>query len=262
MTTTASVLLRPRQVTSTAPGRVNRPTAVAAIAAAPEPALLGAAAALSGAFLTMIYLHAISVSELSPLSTTVSDLIFVDGMGWLFGVSTGLLALASLAVTLALARTGLPDGRLITGVLSLWCLGLIVAAVFPTDPIGDPLTLVGEIHRYAGATMYVSLPVAGWLVYLRSRTVTSWNSYRAAVGTLSLASAAIGVLFLLSSAPSLFPATPLADLFDDHLIHGLVERVLILSLFGLLLAIVVGAGHVGRAGHAGRDSGDGPGVPA
>ncbi|CAN5377223.1 hypothetical protein BH24ACT9_BH24ACT9_15810 [soil metagenome] len=260
MTTTASVLLRPRYAPSTAPRRGNRSTFVSPIAAAPQPALLGAAAAaLSGAFLTMIYLHAISVGELSPMSTTVSDLIFVDGMGWLFAVSTGLLALASLAVPRALARTGLPGGRLITDVLGLWCLGLIVAAVFPTDPIGDPLTLVGEIHRYAGATMYVSLPVAGWLVHLGSRTVASWDSYRGAVRTLSLASAGFGVLFLLSSAPSLFPGTPMADLFGDQLIHGLVERVLILSLFGLLLAIGVGAGRAGRAGRAGSG---GRGLPA
>ncbi len=63
----------------------------------------------------------------------------------------------------------------------------------------------------------------------------------------------IGLLFLLSSAPSLFPGTPLADLLEGHLVHGLVERVLILCLFGLLVAI--GAG-VARAGHeTGRSEG-------
>lgn len=54
----------------------------------------------------------------------------------------------------------------------------------------------------------------------------------------------MGLLFLLSSAPSLFPGTPLADLFDGHLVHGLVERVLILSLFGLLLVVGVGVRRV------------------
>lgn len=231
MITTATVLLRPPAITQ-------------------RPALLSfAAAALAAALLTMVYLHAISIAELSPVSTTVSDLIFVDRMGWLFGVSTGLLAAASVALTVALARTRLPGSTPVIAALSLWCLGLIVAGTFPTDPIGvETLSLAGEIHRYAGASMYLSLPVAGWLVHLRSRSVASWDPYRGAVRAMSLASATVGVLFLLSSAPSLFPGSPLADLFDDHLIHGLVERVLILCLFGLLVAIGAGASAGGRAG--------------
>lgn len=248
VTTTASVLTRPRDVSRP----VNVPTSALgyrSLTTTPAvPALLGlSAAALAAAFFAIVYLHSVSVAELSPMSTTVSDLVFVHGIGWLFTVSTALLGIASVALTVALARTRLPGGRLITVVLGLWSLGLIVAAAFPTDPIGvEHLSAVGQIHRYAGATMYVALPVAGWLVLLRSRAVASWDYSRRAVRNLSLAAAVIGVLFLLSSAPSLFPGTPLADLLEGHLVHGLVERVLILCLFGLLLAIGVG---VARAGH-------------
>lgn len=207
----------------------------------PGPQLALAAVALTGAFLTMVYLHTESAGELSPVSTTVSDLVFVGGLGWMFGVSTVLLAVASAALTHALARTRLPGGSLITAVLSLWCLALVAAAAFPTDPIGiQTVSLTGEIHRYAGATMYVSLPLAGWLLYRGSSDVPAWAPYRSAVRTLSIASAALGVLFTLSHAPKLFPGSPVAALFDGHLVHGLVERALILCLFGLLLAIGVG----------------------
>lgn len=204
-----------------------------------------AAVALAGAFLTMVYLHTVSVGELSPVSTTVSDLIFVEGLGWLFGVSTGLLAVASTALTRALARIRLPGAALITGLLSLWSLGLVTAAAFPTDPIGmDTVSLVGQIHRYAGAMMYVSLPLAGWLVYLRSRGVPAWAPYRRVVGALSLSGAVLGGVFTLSHAPKLFPGSPVADIFDGHLVHGLVERLLILSLFGLLLTIGIAVAQV------------------
>jgi len=117
------------------------------------------------------------------VSTTISDLIFADGIGWLFEVSAVLLATASVALTIALARTRLPAGSLISVILGLWSLGLLVAAVFPTDALGvETLSVAGQIHRYAGATMYVSLPVAGWLVYLRTRGVPAWSSARTAVG--------------------------------------------------------------------------------
>lgn len=120
------------------------------------------------------------------MSTTVSDLIFVHGLGWLFTVSTALLGIASVALTVTLARTRLPGGSLIIVVLGLWSLGLIVAAAFPTDPIGaEHLSVVGQIHRYAGATMHVALPVAGWLVFLRSQ------AYAAGPPQLAVASATV-----------------------------------------------------------------------
>lgn len=227
MTTTASVLgprdvSRPVNVPTSAVGCPLLTTAPAA------PALLRlSAAALTAAFFAIMYLHSVSIAELSPMSTTLSDLIFVHGIGWLFTVSTALLGIASVALTVTLARTRLP------GV--------------------EHLSVVGQIQRYAGATMYVALPVAGRLAFLGSRAVASWDHTRPAVRTLSLAAAVIGVLFLLSSAPSLLPGTPMADLLEGHLVHGLVERVLILCLFGLLVAIGVG---LARADHeTGRSEG-------
>ena len=240
--TTVSVLTRPRPVwpSSTRPSRRS---------AQVTSALLRLSGVnLAGAFLTMVYLHSLSVAELSPVSTTVSDLIFVEGVGWLFGVSVVLLAVASAALTVSLARTRLPGGWLITALLSTWSLGLVLAAVFPTDPIGmETVSSVGEIHRYAGATMYVSLPLAGWLVYRRSAAEPAWRPYRGAIRGLSLTSAALGILFTLSHAPKLFPGSSVADLFDGQLVHGLAERALILSLCGLLLAIGMGLSRAGRA---------------
>lgn len=161
MTTTASVL-GPRDVSRP----VNVPTSAVGcplLTTAPAvPALLRlSAAALAAAFFAIMYLHSVSIAELSPMSTTVSDLIFVHGIGWLFTVSTALLGIASVALTVTLARTRLP------GV--------------------EHLSVLGQIHRYAGATMHVALPVAGRLAFLGSRAVASWDHTRPAVRTLSLA---------------------------------------------------------------------------
>jgi len=88
------------------------------------------------------------------------------------------------------------------------------------------------------------------LVYLRTRGLSAWSSARTAVGLLSLADAVLGVLFTFSHAPMLFPGSALADVFDGYLVHGLVERVMILCLFGLLLAIGFGVARAGQPVHS------------
>ncbi len=105
MTTTVSVLTRSRDVSR----RVNVPTSALgypSLAATPAvPALLRlSAAALAAAFFAIVYLHSVSIAELRPMSTTVSDLVFVHGIGWLFTMSTAPLGIASVALTVALAR--------------------------------------------------------------------------------------------------------------------------------------------------------------
>jgi len=146
VTTTVSVLTRPRRVSRPVSRPFVLPSSASGLAV---PALLRfSSITLSVAFLTMVYLHTATAGELNPVSTTVSDLIFADGIGWLFAVSAILLASASVALTIALVRTRLPGRSLISVILCVWSLGLLLASVLPTDPIGvETLSVAGQIHR-------------------------------------------------------------------------------------------------------------------
>ncbi|MEU6818414.1 DUF998 domain-containing protein [Streptomyces sp. NPDC046860] len=103
--------------------------------------------------------------ELSPLSLTVSDFAALDRGG---PIETGmaLLGLASLTLSWQVARR-LPVRGLPAVLLAVWGLGLVVAAVVPTDPLTTSLSGPAYVHRYASVTAFVALPAAGLLLARR-----------------------------------------------------------------------------------------------
>jgi hypothetical protein len=149
-------------------------------------------------------------------------------------------------LTSATARTGrvavvLPQGALFRQGAE----GRIREHVLKADLIEAVIGLAPNLFYGTGLAASV-LILRQQKVDDRKGKVLFWDHGRRAVRNLCLGAAVIGVLFLLSNAPSLFPDKPLAHLLEGHLVHGLDERVLILCLFGLLLAVGVG---VARAGH-------------
>ncbi|MFS8103986.1 DUF998 domain-containing protein [Lentzea alba] len=160
----------------------------------------------------IFYLHVVSAGQLNPITDVISDYVFVrNGTGWLAATS---LTLAIVSAVLAVSMRGV--GRSAQWLMGTWAAGLTVATIFPTDPTGDPTSISGYIHRYAGAVMFVALPAAGLLIARR---------FPALLGiaiTASVSSAA----FLVSHVS-----------FGEFSARGLTERVLFASLYGLLFAI-------------------------
>ncbi|MEU4743948.1 DUF998 domain-containing protein [Actinosynnema sp. NPDC023658] len=169
------------------------------------------------------YLHVSSVGELSPITHTVSDYIFVDNGSALLAVTAMSLAAASVGLLVALVRSGLPRQGPVALLMGLWSAGLAVAAVFPTDPTGTPTSFSGAVHRYAGAVMFTSLPLAGWLI---SRTFIPSTTVR----RFSLAAGFASVAFMLSHVAVVGPGS-------GAVVLGLFERVLFALLYGLLFAL-------------------------
>ncbi|MFD1148901.1 DUF998 domain-containing protein [Saccharothrix hoggarensis] len=171
----------------------------------------------------VVYLHVASVGELSPITHTISDYIFVDNGSGLLAVTALSLAAASVGLLAALVRSGLPRRGPVAVLMGLWSAGLAVAAVFPTDPTGAPTSFSGAVHRYAGAVMFASLPLAGWLI---SRTFISSTAVR----RFSVAAGITSVAFMLSHASVVYPGS-------GAVVLGLFERVLFALLYGLLFAL-------------------------
>lgn len=171
----------------------------------------------------IVYLHVASVGELSPITHTISDYIFVDNGSGLLAVTALSLAAASVGLLIALVRSGLPRRGPVAVLMGLWAGGLAVAAVFPTDPVGTPTSFSGAVHRYAGAVMFASLPLAGWLI---SRTFIASTTVR----RFAVASGITSVAFMLSHAAVVGPG-------GGTVVLGLFERLLFALLYCLLFAL-------------------------
>ncbi|PZG13528.1 DUF998 domain-containing protein [Nonomuraea aridisoli] len=153
--------------------------------------------------------------------------------GGLAPVIAGMLALAGACVWLAygLAVTD-PVRTAATRVLLLaGAAGLVLSAIFPTDPSGSHLdTVSGEIHRWAAAVVFTSLPVAGWML-ARGRTGTpGWNAVRA----LSVAAGVTLAVYLAAH-----PASFTSSFVNGGAYYGLLERAVVVADMALIVAMAV-----------------------
>lgn len=181
------------------------------------------------AVLLAVYLHVTQAGRVSPVGQTVSDYVLAPGGAGTFAMMCLALAVGSLGlVTAALTtRAAVPVRRQGAALLlTAWSLGLTVAALFPTDPMGGRMSLDGETHRWAIVLAFVSLPSAGWLL---ART---HDGARPAVGFWAKASfASLGVL-MISYVPVVFPW-----LATGPVLIGLSERLLLGVDLALLVAM-------------------------
>jgi hypothetical protein len=134
-----------------------------------RPLVAGGLVAVGAGSAGMVDLHL--TSRLNPLSETISDYLF-DPNGWLLPVSLIVLAVGGAMLAVALVWAG-SDGRA-SWLVGLWSTCLLLVAAFPTDRPGLPLSISGQIHRYAAFVAFLSLPLAGLIVARRggyARTV-------------------------------------------------------------------------------------------
>lgn len=208
-----------------------------------------AIAALSGLIwsaVTMVWLHVGYADQISVINQTVSYYVFPDGGDELFAVSTLSLAAALALLVLGLARSGISCRGAVSALVVAATGAMVLLVAFPTDETGGPLSFSGQVHRYAGVCLFVSVPLLGYAIARRLREHPQWSSTARTVRWLSYASAAAAVTFLLSHAPVLLPDSAIAELFGGVQLHGLVERVLLAFDMALVSALALGLLRVSR----------------
>lgn len=182
------------------------------------------------AALLAVYLHLRLSDTVSPVRQTVSDYVLAPEGAGAFALMCLALAVGSLGlVTAAVGRRPYATARdhAIAVLLTFWCLGLVVAALFPTDPMSGPMSPAGEAHRWAIVLAFVSLPAAGRLL-----AAEHGHGPGAAIGALATGSfAALGVL-LVTYIPVVFPGVS-----DGPVLIGLTERLLLAADLALLVAM-------------------------
>ncbi|GAB3809695.1 DUF998 domain-containing protein [Micromonospora zhanjiangensis] len=168
-------------------------------------------------------LHVVG-ADIDPVSGTLSDYA-LRSYGWIFDVGTTVLAVGSVTLLgpALLRRVTVPVEAICFG---CWCLGLVVLTVFPRDPVGVPVSLVGEIHRFAAVATLVGLPLGALLTAARRpRHMLRVPARAVTVGALVCLAALVPFVISYLTGSPLKPYV------------GLIERLVSVGEIGLLLLV-------------------------
>lgn len=170
-------------------------------------------------------LHVVQ-ADLSVLHDYVSD--YVNGSwGALFTVVVLAHGTGNLGITLGLAREvgREPLARLGVTTLLVATAGLFVTGLFPTDPIGQPRTIIGMVHRGAATTSFIVELLALVLLGVAFRRLPAWRAFAPATLALGTVAALALLWFLVGEQADWLP--------------GLAERAALgtFTLWELLTAI-------------------------
>ncbi|MER6576793.1 DUF998 domain-containing protein [Nonomuraea sp. NPDC001023] len=166
-----------------------------------------------------------------PEQPLISDYALVPG--GMLPVLAGTLALAAACLSLAYGLAAREPGRTAaTRVLLLaGAAGLMLSAIFPTDPgMSDISTFGGEIHRWSAAVVFTALPVAGWTLARGRAAAARWSAVKA----LSVTSGLTLVAYLAAH-----PAAVTSSLIGGTAYYGLLERGLVLAEIVLVVTMAL-----------------------
>ncbi|MDG4821991.1 DUF998 domain-containing protein [Asanoa sp. WMMD1127] len=169
-----------------------------------------------------------------PLKLTISDYA-LSNRGVTIEIAMVALALGAPALLAGLRAVGVAIRGLPTVLLSIWSVGMLIAAIIPTDPPGmEVMSTAALIHRYASVAAFVVLPVAA--VLIASRFAGLGRGLASTVRRLAV-SCAVGVAVLWYVA---FPG--------GRVMMGLVERGLVGIEIAILAVLSIGLLRATRTG--------------
>jgi hypothetical protein len=134
----------------------------------------------------IVALHALR-PDLDPIVYATSQYA-VGPYGWLMSSAFFSMSLASFALALGLARGVPAPARSRSGInlLCIWATGVLIAMMFPLDPVGVPPTLSHTIHQGTAPFTFLSLAVGMFLVSWRFKHDQHWMPLHRTALILSL----------------------------------------------------------------------------
>ncbi|MGH3730612.1 MAG: DUF998 domain-containing protein [Micromonosporaceae bacterium] len=194
----------------------------------PRTAAVVAIGAVTVSLASMALLHAVAASRISPLGDTVSSYVHADGGAELLAVGTLALAFGFAAVAYGLVATGVRVDRATRTLAAVWLFALVCVVSFPADVVGGPRTFPGVLHNWAGGSVFVCLPAAGWR--LSGALTGHWQGIARTVRVLALG-AGVALLAFVVTHP------PITRWYGGTALHGLSERVLLVLQVGIVLVL-------------------------
>lgn len=188
---------------------------------------------------TMTYLNIHFRTEVDPFSRAVSYYAFYGDGREEFATSAIVLAAGTLTTLVGLRSAGLHLGAPATTFFGIWCVSLTLCAIFPTDNSKSVTSVSGLIHQVAGASLFVSLPLAGLSLAKRLVTRVHWARVGRAVRRMALATIVLAATYLATRLPDVFPGLAIPGMLDGRGISGLVQRTLFVLEMLMLMALAV-----------------------
>ncbi|MFI0422015.1 DUF998 domain-containing protein [Spongiactinospora sp. 9N601] len=186
------------------------------------------------ALVAMVYTHLTPSVGVSPLTGLISDYALNDATRGTVLAGTLLLAMSCLWATYGLAQTAPARSAATRVLLTFAALGLLLSAIFPTDPTPGVSSMAGEIHRWSSAVVFTGVPCAAWML---ARGVARLRHLRVA---------AIWCTALLAAFLAAHPGSFVSDLINGPAYYGLLQRVLLVIAMATLFLIATAIPHLGE----------------
>lgn len=191
----------------------------------------------------MTYLNIQFRSEVDPFSRAVSYYVFYGDGREEFATAVIVLAVGTLTTLVGLRMAGLRLGVRAGSLFGVWCTSLTLCAMFPTDNSKSIISVSGLIHQVAGASLFVSLPLAGLALAKRLAADPRWVHVGQVVRRLAMVAMGLAAAYLATRLPDIFPGLAIPGILDGRGVSGLVQR----ALFGLeMLMLMALAVHLLR----------------
>lgn len=179
-----------------------------------------------------IFLHVVASGQRDLFRNPLSDLVFTDHIGWMFGAGVAGVGMSVLGVLLAWTGTGLLRNRLLQVLLGIASVAFLLVAVCPTNRTGiEPLTMSAQIHRYAAGAGFFCIPLAAFLTATELERRGHLPVHRTWLRRTAVAASGLLVLFLASH----FAILPL---FLQEL-RGVFQRLLLVGLLMVLAQLLL-----------------------
>lgn len=195
--------------------------------------------AMIRSLVTMTYLNIRFRGEVDPFSRAVSYYVFYGDGREDFATSVIVLAAGTLTTLIGLRAAGLRLGTPATAFFAVWCTSLTLCAIFPTDNGKSIGSTSGLIHQIAGASLFVSLPLAGLSLAKRLATNASWARIARVVRRMAVVAMGLAAGYLATRLPDVFPGLAIPGILDGRGISGLVQRALFGIEMLMLMALAV-----------------------
>lgn len=189
--------------------------------------------------LAMMYLNLRFLEEVDPFSRAVSYYVFVERGSAVFAATLTGVAVATAAILGGMAHLRVRLGAAAVSLFGLWCLALVLCALFPTDNSPQVETTPGLIHQFAGASLFASLPLGGIALARTLATQPAWAGTARVVRRLAIGSVVLALGYLVARVPDLLPWFTFPSALDLRPVSGLVQRALFLLELAILFVLAV-----------------------